>query len=720
LEDVARTVINSCVAGPASPGNNGALLPVFNAANVGLTGGIRYSGGGSGGGQSAIQAGQQRIAPMSRPMNGTACPGGSPTTQGVLDPRGEELMIGLDGVAVVGANQTHGNSLQDPPPAGHSGGCDDAIAGTLVGSGLPVSVTPAAGCLATDGCVGGTYTFNDWKDVLAMLYGGQNHTSAPQLLARCSVTTTTVCAVAADCPAGETCTNTSTGKPRNINRINCASPVRQALAANWGTLFETNCGKDPVNAQACIKLKHAFRRGDLSGTTDTFVTLVGMVAVPGASALAVNNFEAIQLSTATANAFCNAGTRVMNKGHSDYLDLDPIRRISDSGAAAQSRVGFEQVAEPGQAPSNPPNPLIPDLRADPAAVLTEINEFGAPSNRQNWGPDPTNIAAPNPAGGLLNPAFAAAQGPALLARKGLGLVLPVEIPTNLTDESMAYWSAAGQAFGSSPVICNGFAPSLPDSAPHGICPDGKSGQACLLPVRVDGGIVSTYNCMTANALPARPGTSDERVFNLMLVDINGHFVLDGYTNPNLTLAAIRQNRVVTAYFRLNVSQANPVNGVPTLAGVPTPAFGVVAPAANSFCKALTSTDQIGCLVKASPCSIGFAGREAADKLPSALNSFAYQLGIAAADALPPTDTNINTLLDPSPTANFYKMSRKLFVNHWVDPAFTTIATDPNFANEEILYNCFKDPLVTNPAVGTFHFLPLATGPVVNNVCPNNR
>jgi hypothetical protein len=215
--------------------------------------------------------------------------------------------------------------------------------------------------------------------------------------------------------------------------------------------------------------------------------------------------------------------------------------------------------------------------------------------------------------------------------------------------------------------------------------------------------------------------SDNRAFNLLVVDDIGHFRLDGFSNPLLSLAAVRQNRVVTAYFRLNVTQADPVNGTPTLAGVPTPAFPPNAPAANSFCKALTSTDQIGCLVKANPCSIGFAGREAADKTPSPLNSFAYQLGTTAVDARPPTDTNINSLLDPSPTAVFYAMSRKLFVNKWTDPAFAAgPVTDPAFANEDILYNCFKDATKTNPAVSAFHFLPIGSGPVVNNVCPNNR
>ena len=101
------------------------------------------------------------------------------------------------------------------------------------------------------GCdASGNYVFADWKDVLAVVYAGQNHTSARALLG-------------------------TTSKTRNPARINCASPVRKALADNWGTLFNTNCAAtgDPLN---CVKLKHAFRRGDLSGTTDTFVTLVGL------------------------------------------------------------------------------------------------------------------------------------------------------------------------------------------------------------------------------------------------------------------------------------------------------------------------------------------------------------------------------------------------------------------------------------------------------------
>jgi ABC-type phosphate transport system substrate-binding protein len=670
LEDVAKGVITSC--------QNATLT-----ASLGLTtlpaASIVYAGGGSGGGQAAMLANPptQRIAPMSRPLNGAvACPGGSATTQGVLDARAEQLLIGLDGIAVVGANQNHGDSLFDDG-VGVAAGCPDQIVG-------PVTLNFTTDCTA-DGCVAGatagtfTYTFGSWKEVLAMLYGGQNNiTAQAQLLA-----------AAAD------------GKHRNPARINCASPVRKALADQWGTLFESNvanCGHGAV-AGNCIKLKHAFRRGDLSGTSDTFVTLAGMVAIPAFTTLvsATNLQACVNPATATASAFCNAGTAPMNKGDSDYLDLDPIRRISDSGAAGTSRVGLEQVAQGYVAPSNPPAVAGVDTRPDPTTVLVELPEAGGPT-RQNWGPDACNSAT-----------WLAAQQANITQRKGLGLVLPIEIPTNFGDEGVAYWSPSAVA-GQAPTLCDAgqFAPSLPDAlvgGQAGVCPDGKT-WPCLFPVHKNPDNTITFNCLTAAAVPAKAPVRDERFYNILVVNSLGKYVKDNYLNPSITLPAARQNRTVAGFFRLHASQLTNLGGNPTIAGTP----------GTSVCKQFTSTDQIGCLVKANPCSIGYAGREAVDKLPSALNSFAYQLGIATTDAKPPTDTNIYALLDPL-NAAYYPMSRKLFVNHWNDPALPVPASA---ANEDILYSCFKNDTLTSPIVTNFHFLKVPTGPTVDNVCPNNR
>ena len=88
--------------------------------------------------------------------------------------------------------------------------------------------------------------------------------------------------------------------------------------------------------------------------------------------------------------------------------------------------------------------------------------------------------------------------------------------------------------------------------------------------------------------------------------------------------------------------------------------------------------------------------------------------------MPPTDANIVGLLDPSPAATFYPMSRKLFVNRWVDPALPE-AVAANFTSQEALYNsCFKSSAITNARVSQFNFLPIPTGPAVDNACPNNR
>jgi ABC-type phosphate transport system substrate-binding protein len=121
---------------------------------AGLNASLTYIGGGSGAGQNAMTANPatQQIAPMSRQLNGAAC-----TTLGATV--GQEL-IGLDGLAIVGANQVGGDS--DQQSAATSDDCNDNITGG--------KVLNVPGCTAADGCdASSNYTFTDWKDVLAMV-----------------------------------------------------------------------------------------------------------------------------------------------------------------------------------------------------------------------------------------------------------------------------------------------------------------------------------------------------------------------------------------------------------------------------------------------------------------------------------------------------------------------------------------------------------------------
>ena len=168
-----------------------------------------------------------------------------------------------------------------------------------------------------------------------------------------------------------------------------------------------------------------------------------------------------------------------------------------------------------------------------------------------------------------------------------------------------------------------------------LCPNGRN-QPCLLPVNVDNPTVPNFNCLNNSPLPAAAPLRDSRVYNLLVVDVNGHYVRDNYLNPTLpTLSAIRQNRVVSAFYRLHVSQVTNL--------------GSLAPGIN--CKKFTSTEQIGCLVSASPCSLGFAGRESVD---NALNIAAQVAGIK------PTAPNIENLVNASGLP-VYPLARRLWV-----------------------------------------------------------
>jgi hypothetical protein len=608
LEEVTKDVIGVCSLGPL----------------------INYVGGGSGTGQAAMVAGTQQVAPMSRELNGTACTASA-----------SQLLIGLDGLAIVASNQLFGDSLNQTPQD-QTDDCSDSVSG---GNSLPVP-----GCTAADGCTTpGTYVFTDWRDVLAMIYGGQNHTAAAQLINRA----------------------------RNPARINCASSVRQALVNNWAAIF-ADSGVDPqaCRSDSCLKLKHAFRRGDLSGTTDTFVSLVGLPAVaPYTTTFA--NFVPTKDGTATANPFCNAGEALMNKGDSDYLDLDPIRRIADSDSASTGRMGLEQVAQGYAVPSNPP--AIPgiDNRVEPAVgVLADY----ATSTQPNIYPDP------NVANSL------ALQRAALPMRRGLGLVLVIEVPPNYSDERIAYFSTV--PFNGEPALCTSgkFALSIPDTQhpSTAICPDGTS-QPCLLPVNLDNPAAPNFNCLSNSPVPASPPVRDSRVYNLLVVDGNGKYVRDSYVNPNLPgLATIRQNRVVSAFYRLHTSQTTYLGGFPT----------------GINCKKLSSTEQIGCLVEANPCSIGFAGREAVDNI---LN-MAFQV-----QGIKPTAANISNLVNGS-GGPVYPISRKLWLNAL--NGFGSVTGDQNS-----LLSCFRG-MVPGVSLDTIDsiiqnrtFVPVPAGVARTKSCP---
>src|SRR5262245_23756019 len=265
------------------------LFDVVNSVISGCTGasGLTYLGGGDDLGQAVMAGGAQHVAPMARQLDQAQCTANS-----------RQLLIGLEAVSILTKNAQH----TDP-----SGGtCGDDIGGSgsagasgpLVLTGIPdqfvVCTADAqcaaaggttcdtarqfcniggaiAGCTAAQGCSpAGTYTFDngngpgsdDWRDVLAQIYGGMNHTGSQTLITVpagnpdatngdgtyiCQIFTSfsdgTACSSSMLCPAGQycdagTCFHLVPGGAvrncvRNPARIDCANPVRGVLLASY-------------------------------------------------------------------------------------------------------------------------------------------------------------------------------------------------------------------------------------------------------------------------------------------------------------------------------------------------------------------------------------------------------------------------------------------------------------------------------------------------------
>jgi len=659
-------------------------------AAAGLSAVIKYIGGGSGGGEAAMTASPptQQIAPMSRQLAGGAC-----TTLGSTI--GEEL-IGLDGIAVLGANQVAGDS--DDQSASATDNCNDNITGGLV--------LNVPGCTANDGCdASNNYTFGTslvagWKDVLAMVYGGQNHNGV------CSgdpAFNGTICTASSQCGAG-TCglipaiqpgTAASPGA-HDPRRVNCNSSVRRALVDNFGSLFHAGTGAQTCRSGTCTKLRHAFRRDDISGTTDTFTGLVGLGAIPPYTTAfdPSPTFLPKPDAKATANPFCNAGEKLMNKGDSDYLDLDPIRRAVDH--IASSRTPLEQVGEAGL-PAFGGNNNDANCAFAGATAPTDSSS----SSVQNLLPSqviPNSTTAlqqelgfPNGGSAALNPN----------TRVCLGLVVPIAVPANYGTPD-GFFGASDDG-STPPVQCSidpvtgtpVMANKILDPLFGSLCPDGKT-QPCRVPVNNSTG-TNNFNCYLDGLNPTILPLRDNRGFHLHPVTNAGAYKRDAYVNPNIPVSggipAARQNRVVTAWFRLHFTHTTNLNGsVPTLP-------------AGQFCRKLSSTNQIGCLVKANACSLGYAGREAVDVFASGPQNMVFRLNDISASVV-----NIDNLFTTPATADDYPLARGLYVNSV--KGFASVTGD-----ELTLLNFMRTPANIDPIIAARNFIPVPPTVTRSTGCP---
>lgn len=548
-----------------------------------------YVGGGSGAGETAMAANQQQISPMSRFLNTANCSRPAPLNKGMA------IAHSLDAIGIL-ADDTEPTSCN-----------------TMRFSGF-MEVQPEANGNATlecPNCVDGPdadgvldhFQFTDWSQALRIIYSGKHN------------------AINADaCAANPPSAPSAANEPKA-----CDSDVRFTLVNNWGNMFEGGCTDGE-----CTQLKHAWRRDDVSGTTDTFLSLLSL---PG---IANNPLP-----------FCNG---------SEFEDADPIRRACDGNGQS---TGGENVCRRTTLAKETGN-------ASPTAAA--------------WGAV-TATNAPSPAG----------QG-------DLGLVLPIIIPEVAADRYTNTNVCATNGFGGR--FKYGPMPASLLPAAQQLCPNGttRAFAGCLWPVDSAG----NYGCI--NSAGNRPvgvtgfaNNMDGRVYNLTPRRLDGSIP----TAPRRSGNSIVQRPLLNVgFYRIHqrTLQAN---------------------ASGAACTEPDSTSQIGCLVHASPCSLGFAGLTADLQNPNKLIALRTPLatgsaaGGEASGVVSATPGSVRRLLENCSAGNYaarYPLSRKLYLSTLI--GFNNVVNNPGAApgvvtQEAQFVNCWMDRRFVDRAAATAGFVTLS-------------
>jgi hypothetical protein len=551
-------------------------------------GNMIYVGGGSGGGEDALKAQQQQVAPMSRFLNAAAC-----GSTGVLS-HGQGYVAALDAIGVL-SDDTEATTCNTLRYQGSMPVAASANGNTTV---------ECPGCTDSDADgVLDTYNFSEWQQVLRIVYVGRHN----------AVNANECVENAPGVPAGET--------------ADCNSDVRNTLVNNWSSLFEAGC-TDPE----CSALKHAFRRDDISGTTDTFLNLLSL---PGIA----------------TNPFCN-GT--------EFEDKDPIRRACDGNG--QSTAG-ENVCR-----------------------------------RTNFAKDAGNTTPTSPDFG----AVTSANAPTTSSRGDLGLVLPIVMPTAAGDQFTNSNTCASLGFGGQFRYAPMPLSLLP--AASQLCPNGtqRAFNGCLWPVDSTG----AYGCV--NPATNRPvgvtgfaNVMDGRVYNLTPRRIDGTIPTVSRKQGSTT---VNRPMLNVGFYRIHqrTIQAN---------------------ASGSACVQPDATEQIGCLVHASPCSIGYAGLTADLQNPNKLLALRTPLShTAGGGPVTPDDDQIRRLLQTctggGQFATRYPLSRKLFLNTLL--GFNTVTDNPGstVTQEAQLARCWADRRFSDRAALAAGFVTLDTANCATQTLPD--
>ena len=479
------------------------------------------------------------------------------------------------------------------------------------------------------------------------------------------------------------------------NVADCNSATRRSLVATWNNLFTTPCAAGTTSCGA--GLRHAFRRSDLSGTTDAFVTLVGV----GSTGRGVGNnpFATGAVISKKTNPFCNSY---------DANTSTPAVTLANGGVLPTTGPAWPVCSASVPCPQN----FACDFSGTGAAAGSGKCTFSA----NNVTPAPCSATVLCPDGWTCNtgtslcdksdggrsdftdydpiritcalPSSSPAGFDEICDVSGkLGLVLPVFLPdvaaVTTTDDYPTIDCDAG--------FCDLVAPARVTQMPVGyLCPDGQvpSLNRCFMPYHVDTTLPGGENfaCRSDKRLnhcfPFTSASAEGRMYNKAIIKPN--------SNPGQGANALDlNNRIMSgAFFRLRAG----LNSGTTPAD-PSPCLG----STNN-----DDTSLIGCLTTSDPCSIGFAGREAAPVGSGKALSV---------NSIYPNDANIVALVDNSGTA-IYPLARRLYLAtmYGFGPTLAGLSFGGGAAGGEAeVAKCFGDNFIDKSAIVGHHFVPNPAG-----------
>jgi hypothetical protein len=397
--------------------------------------------------------------------------------------------------------------------------------------------------------------------------------------------------------------------------------VRRTLVKSWNTLFSAACTTNNCTGG----LTHAWRRSDLSGTTDAFVSLVGFGA-RGIGTLSTAPFNAAR----KVNPFCNSADATF----APTVACAGITPSPCTSTQACDTNGFCMPASFGGSS---------DFNdGDPIRIACQVGDQVCNSGLNTAG---TGFAT-TPQGTVINGT--------------LGLVLPilfpdnkVNIPTIADDFPLTNCSA-----GKFELVSSGNN--------HEKCPGGPNFLGSCFQPFFQASATDTHHfaCIAKSNAHATgtPSGLDGRAWNLPLKLNNGAGLYNVDANAReMTFSAFRIHTTTNA------------------AGTTT-----------NTCQLTDDTAQIGCLVNADPCSIGYAGRQADVPLANQAE---------AVNGIFPTDTNIINLVNGGTPV--YPIARRLFFASLVGFSDAKLR-----GGEAALATCYEDNNIVKTAIANHNFVQL--------------